>query len=472
MTILGLGLDFQGRRIFSSVGEDGVRNELLAALQRNWDDIQRLSSGTSRAVTFRGEIERRSLDPGDPRSAGWAFLLNEADPNRAAYEAALAPLAQRRGMSPPQRPLLYSRGGADEWFDWLEDNYYSLELEGRKAPQYIVIVGGPDQVPFSFQSLLTTVAKVGRVDFDETADLERYVEKLIRLETAAEPMVSRDAVLFAPDGGIEDPTYFSRRYMVEPIADYLTGKLGFPARMMVGEHATKTALSEALAEGCPALVYTASHGLGATEESLEVQKRYNGAICCQHAGPPTANSLFSADDVPASDPFLEGSIFFQFACFGYGTPAVSDYAHWLSGVPKRYAEADFVASLPKRLLANPRGPIAFIGHLDTAFLHGFAEASAPHALDGWHNRIEPFVKAISSLLDQTQPTGYAMQDMASRYNICNARLTYTYDRQRRGRIHWTEQLMARFLDTWITRSDAQNYMIFGDPAARLRIPVD
>ncbi|MGZ9190290.1 MAG: hypothetical protein ACXW39_09570, partial [Nitrospira sp.] len=29
--------------------------------------------------------------------------------------------------------------------------------------------------------------------------------------------------------------------------------------------------------------------------------------------------------IPANEPFLEGAVFFQFACYGYGTPAQSDY---------------------------------------------------------------------------------------------------------------------------------------------------
>jgi hypothetical protein len=168
---------------------------------------------------------------------------------------------------------------------------------------------------------------------------------------------------------------------------------------------------------------------------------------------------------------LDGAVFFQFACFGYGTPAESDYAHWLEGVPKQYTDADFVAALPKKLLARPQGPIAFIGHLDTAFLHGFADAEAPHTLDRWHNRIAPFVKAVNQLLG-VQPSGLAMEDMHKRYSICNALLTNTYDRQRRGKLKWSAELKTRFLDTWIIRSDAQNYMIFGDPAVRLRIPTE
>ena len=83
--------------------------------------------------------------------------------------------------SDPQKPLLYCGEGPDEWFNWLNDSYFSLRLERKQVPQYILIAGSPQQVPFHFQSLLDTVANVGRVDFDTTDDLEQYVNKLIRI---------------------------------------------------------------------------------------------------------------------------------------------------------------------------------------------------------------------------------------------------------------------------------------------------
>ena len=52
----------------------------------------------------------------------------------------------------------------------------------------------------------------------------------------------------------------------------------------------------------------------------------------------------------------------------------------------------------------------------------------------------------------------------------NALLTNTFDRIQRGTMQWTTASQSRFLDSWIIRGDAQNYMVFGDPAARLRIP--
>jgi hypothetical protein len=83
--------------------------------------------------------------------------------------------------------------------------------------------------------------------------------------------------------------------------------------------------------------------------------------------------------------------------------------------------------------------------------------------------MQPFVHAIEQLL-AVQPSGLAMDGMNRKYSIANALLTTAYDRQRRGTLTWTPDSSRRFVDSWIVRSDAQNYLVFGDPAARLRIP--
>jgi hypothetical protein len=469
MKITALGLDFKGKPLMEPMDYATAAKALVDSLERNANAVRQTAKSASEGVTFRGEQKRITLDPGDPRTAGWTILMNSNDPQRSEIENALEPLANHRSMVNDHELLLYNNEPADEWENWLYDNYYGLNLEGKKVPQYILIVGGPDQVPFLFQSLLDSVANVGRVDFDTMEDLKAYIEKLIRIENADAPVVTRDAVLFAPDGGVADPTYFSRKYMVKPISKRIKEKIKFRTHTMLGTDATKMNLLEVLDSVKPAIVYTASHGLGATDESFEFQKRYNGAICCQHVGPLTLDALFSADDIPEDRPFLEGAVFFQFACFGYGTPAESDYAHWLDGVPEKYTDADFVAAIPKKLLAHPRGPVAFIGHLDTAFLHAFVDIEDPHILDRWHTRIAPFVSAVDYLL-QVQPSGLAMQDMSNKYGTSSLLITNTWDRYKRGRFEWNEEREARFLDNWITRGDAQNYMIYGDPAARLRVP--
>ena len=98
--------------------------------------------------------------------------------------------------------------------------------------------------------------------------------------------------------------------------------------------------------------------------------------------------------------------------------------HWL-GDPELNSPSDFVAALPMKLLAHPRGPIAYVGHLDLAWLHGFNDPDDPHILDRWHPRIAPFVKAVDTLL-QVRPVGLAMDDMNKKYDLSNAQLTNTY----------------------------------------------
>jgi hypothetical protein len=469
VTITGLGLDLDGRLLFEAQDEDALTDHLVGALEFNAPALKSLTRTSARRETERGEVEREIRDAGNPRAAGWSFLVNANDPQRGAITEILRPLAEHRGMTDPGRPLVYRGESRDEWFDWLNDEYYSLALEGGRTPRYVLLTGDPQQIPFGFQSVLATVANVGRVDFVLLDHLRAYVEKLLRLENAADPVVERSALFFAPDGGYPDPTYFSRKYMAEPMAERVREKFGLATRAILGDDATKEELASALRTSHPALVYTASHGLGAMKKPSDVQRQLNGAICCQADGPLTPEDLFGAEDVSHDHPFLEGSVVFQFACFGYGTPAESDYAHWLRGVPKRYTDADFVAALPKKLLSHPRGPIVYIGHLDTAFLHGFASAEPPRTHQRWNSRIAPFVRAVEELL-AVQPPGLAMQDMNTRYSICNAQITSTYDRQRRGKLAWTPEEKTRFLDRWITRGDAQNYMVLGDPAARLRLP--
>lgn len=470
--IMAFGLNMAGDLLFPMMDEHSFSQVLIDALSQNAAAMQHLTGITTQGASFKGEVEKEILDVGDPRLAGWTFLVNETDPQRDDLARIIKPLAEHRKMADLQQPLLYHKEPLEEWQDWIVENYLALQLDGKKVPQYILILGGPEQVPFGFQSVLNTLAKVGRVCFDPPNaldELQLYVDKLIRLETASEPAVTRDIILFAPDGGPQDPTFYSRQYMAEPLIEHIREDLGFPVHKLLAYQATKPNLKTLLESHRPALVYTASHGLGGIHDPEEFQRAYNGALCCQYIGQLTPDELYSAKDVPLNQPFLEGAVFFQFACFGYGTPAESDYTHWLKAVPERYTKADFVAALPKRLLAHPHGPIGYIGHLDTAFLHAFTDADDPAVPDRWHARIAPFVSAVDRLL-KVQPSGLSLHDMSGIYSVCNAQITNTYDSQRRGKLEWNPRRQARFLDTWIRRNDAQNYMVFGDPGARLRIP--
>ncbi len=460
----GTGLDYTTRRpLVPALAAEDFDELLRERMAANADELERITGHTHFAVQLRGERERvPTPDLGDPRVAGWSFLVDEEDPDRDAIIAALRPLAELREMKDPAEPLRFQAGAS--WSDWLTDNYQAIDP--RERPYYVMIVGGPERVPFHFQALLDSTASAGRVAFDTIDELTGYVEKVVRLEDPqAKPVALPEAVFFAPDAGPEDATYFSRKYMATPLSEEAAG-YDIAVRLMAADEATKANLQEALDGARPGLVYTASHGIGAPDQPLDVQRRVNGAICCQATD---GDWLFTADDVPDDDtPFLEGGVFFQFACYGYGTPAESDFMHWL-GQPTLNAEADFVAALPKRLLAHPRGPIAYIGHVDTAWLHGFDDPDSPLILDAYHERLRPFITALNVLLT-VQPAGLAMTELNKRFDLLNGTLAGELDRMGRRRSGLTPELMASLANTFVFRSDAQNYALFGDPGARVRLP--
>ncbi|HEX2103971.1 MAG TPA: hypothetical protein VHF51_09995 [Solirubrobacteraceae bacterium] len=436
------------------------RREMARALLERLPDAGRyarmLMEATSTATTLRGALERApTVDLGDPSAAGWTYLVAADDPDRDRIADVLRPLAVARGMTEQVEPLEFGGEPPDAWTDWMLERYWRIE---GKPPHYVLIVGGPDRVPFHFQSVLDSAASVGRVAFDSLDDLATYVEKLLRI--GREAPCSREAVVFATDHAGDDPTQYSRRYMAEPLADYVEGRLGVPTRLLAAQDATRERLLDELAGAPPALLFSASHGAAPTGVSRAEQERRQGAIVCQDL------QTLTAEDVPHT-PFLEGGVVFQFACFGYGTPARSDFAHW-TGEDGHNAEADFVAALPKRLLAHPRGPVAFVGHVDLAWLHGFADPTDPIMDEAWHPRVAPFVSAVENVL-APRTMGMAMVEMNKRFDIGNAQMASTFDRHQRGLLPDDPHVLDRLVDTFIWRTDAQNYLVFGDPAVHVRM---
>ena len=458
-----------GQPLVPPLAEEAVGARLIAAFGRNADRLRRAERSGVATLTFRGEATRAIEDRGDPRVAGWTLVMRRDDPRRQELLRALRPLAEHRGMADPEKPLLLGDEEANDWNYWLESTF--SPLAGTRRPFYFLLVGGPERLSFKFQSFLDMAAAVGRLDFDSVDDYAAYAAKVVRLETAAAPATKREALFFATDLGPRDPTYYSKRYMVDPLAAHARGKQGLEVRMLAGSQATKHALLSSLASARPAVIYSASHGFAAANQPEDVRRRINGSIVCQRTGSErnVDEYAFGAGDVPDREPFLEGAIFFEFACYGYGTPAESEFAHWLPELDRRNSESDFVAALPKRLLAHPRGPVGFVGHLDVALLNGFTDEEAPDIKEAWHPRLDPFASALDSLL-RLQPVGLAMERMNFRFGDLSVRLSDDYDRLSRRKVTDTPEFRTRLARTFVQRGDAQNYMILGDPAVRVRLP--
>lgn len=461
--VLANGINYStGKPLLPPIDRTTFAKKIQQSLVKYDEEVRELASTSTRSRTFKSVIRHKIIDLGDPKSSGWTYLINENDPDRSEIIKILKPLAEHRGMSDPKAPLMFNDGR--QWQDWLQENYHSLVLRGKKAPHYVLIVGDPDMVPFLFQSMLDCAASVGRVAFDKLEDLQIYINKIINIEKTGKSNL-KEAFVFAPDYGVQDVTYFTHKFMAKPLAKYLQDELSVNVKTLLGNQATKQNLVHSLRTNSPALVYTAGHGLVAPDSSLSEQKKINGGICCQEADTSIQDWVFTADDVPDDqESFLEGSVFFQFACYGYGTPAESDYEHWFNELAFNSSE-DFISALPKRLLAHPKGPVAYIGHLDTAFLDAFDDPNPNPFATKWHVRMSPFVYAVKTLLGEYNPVGIAMEDMNKRYNTCNSLLSSCLDMQKRHPRNW-EDFYDEITNIFILRSDAQNYMVFGDPAVR------
>jgi hypothetical protein len=460
-----------GKPLLAPIEAEAFTDLLMRGFARDFSGMKELVVTTSRGAAFRGEIERAIDDRGDPVRAGWTYVIHADDPQRHDLIDAMEPLARERGMAKPREPLLFDGRAAAEWNDWLEEEYATLA--GKSRPYYFLLVGSPEWLPFELQSYLDVTAAVGRIEFDEVADYESYVKKACRRAAPQVDLSARKAVFFATDGGPSDPTYYSREYLAKPLAMHARDRLGVDTQTLFGSDASRRNLTAALRNENAAVVCTASHGFGAFGSEDSVQRAINGAIQCEAEGAVNSadDILFGARDVSRDEPCLENGVLFQFACFGYGTPAESNFAHWFLEVLSQHGARDFVAALPKRLAAHPRGPIAFIGHLDLAFLQGFTDADAPDLVEPWHARIDPFADALGKLL-AGQPVGLALEYMNTRAANLSSVIVNRYDRMKRGKTKDTPEFRMNLASTFVQLNDARNYMLFGDPAARLRIAGD
>jgi hypothetical protein len=157
-------------------------------------------------------------------------------------------------------------------------------------------------------------------------------------------------------------TQLSADHLIVPLAETLRqNEKKWDTQRFLGPECTCAALVDLLrAEKAPALLISASHGIGLLNGDSR-QLRHQGAILCQdwpgplrHRGLIPERFYVSADHVPC-DARLDGLVAFFFACYGGGTPAMDDFSHLTQGAHAQIAPRPFVASTSGRAPAcRPR----------------------------------------------------------------------------------------------------------------------
>lgn len=441
---------------------------IVEALGRSKEQFRPDVESAQRSMFSRGFFEFCEPHYDDPTEVKWALLLPPKTPETLKTAKALERLVAHRKGTVIHVPA--------QWEAWLDEYRYAVQAD---RPYYNLIAAEPTELPFRFQYLLDVDAAVGRISFDTPEEYAAYAEKVVDFETRKDLFVSRRAVVFAPlQTGDHGATYLSSQFMAKPLAE-LIGNADVSVTRLIAQDATFQGLLDTLTarppDGDPALVYTASHGLGVrgNDPAAEAtRRRLQGALVCQDYD--GASGLFSADTVsklPAG-PFLHGSIVMTYACYGAGSPHWSDFFHWYHD-PKLLLfcpQQDFVAALPQTLLAHPRGPLAFFGHVDPSFGHSFSDPTKVADDRGWGSRMAPFREAVGNILSGAT-IGYAVKRFNEVYAITSVDLANREDRLKLDPTLANSNTWRRVLvDSWLTHNDMQNFVVLGDPAVRTKMP--
>lgn len=340
-----------------------------------------------------------------------------------------------------------------------------------KVPYYLLIVAGPDEIPYSVQFQLDVQYAVGRIHFDTIAAYADYARSVVAAETGG-LQLARELAMFAVANTDDPATQLSATNLVAPLADLLVPSLpDWKISRYEGAHATKGTLARLLGgDATPAVVFTASHGAGFNRGDAR-QRLHQGALLCQDwpgpvawQKPLTPDFYFAGDDIQASAR-PHGLIMFNFACYGAGTPKYNDYGQ-RSGAKEReqIADSPFLAALPQRLLSHPSGgALATIGHVERAWGTSFAWRGSGKK-SGSTAQLAVFESAMRELLSGA-PVGAALEVFNERYAELASDLSVELEEISFNRAYNALELT----DMWTANNDARGYTIIGDPAVRLQL---
>lgn len=431
-----------------------------------------------RAV-LRGEVPRSfaaifGRDLTNLKDVGWAVVVPED--GASEVRDALASLIEHRRKQTGDLLKILDYKKDEQVRDWYTRHKISAgNFKPRSVPYYLLLAGSPTAIPFEFQYLLGVEYAVGRVAFDTAAEYGRYAASVVAYETAG-AVANRKEIVYWGTRHMGDPaTKLSSSLLIGPLANGLPeseddlkepihAEVGYSRKLYLADQAKRDALLETLrCDKPPAFLFTASHGM-AIPSGRPNQVTDNGALLCQDwpgFGGVHREHYLAAADVP-DDANVSGLVAFFFACFGAGTPHDDQFLMDLSEAGKAppLAPQPFVAALPRRLLTHPKGgALAVVGHVDRAW--GFS-ILPPKMTEP---QIEVFRSALGFILSGC-PLGHAVSEkFGQRY----AALCTLLSNALSPTVSDSSRLSDRDLVTyWLERNDAQNYVVLGDPAVRIR----
>ncbi len=421
--------------------------------------------------------ERAHVD--DLSEQRWGVIAPEgAEGDRLL--AIARPLLRKREEDQGAPPIIYRvppRMDAPLSMTWRREVFDTGAQFRDALPRYQLILGDLHQVSADLQVTQAIDAFVGRLAFDQLEDYAAYVDKVLRWEREPAPVDRRRLLLHTVHDGTTS-TAVGYRELVRPSLDLLERAIKYSADLRKvdllesgsDDDPSLDELLSAAGHAAPTVLFSLSHGDGAPRRGwrdYELQRRHQGAMSFGYSGSLTGDLLRSRS-------FLPGGLWFMLACFSAGTPSTSKFERWLRLLGQSGAgtsrpadvlrslpaadQAPFIASIPKAALANPDGPLGFIGHVDLAWTYAFRRVDGN---DKTQSRPARFGELLRAAVEGSR-IGVAFRELYSAFTQIDSELVYRQadpntPPERRGHL-------------WMLRQDLAGYILLGDPAARLPKP--
>ncbi len=331
-----------------------------------------------------------------------------------------------------------------------------------------LIVAPPDLIPFSFQYSLDIYWAVGRLWFDTANEFRQYAESVLQHEKMSAVPTARKIALFATEHDFDNATQLFTKQVVRPMIDGegarpipIGKQQKFGLQTYLGEAATKQTLGNILRGldgGVPSLLFSGSHGVLFPPDDLR-QPAAQGAIVCQDwegFGAITEKHWFAGADLPPNAN-VHGVMHELFACHGGGCTEFDDFDQ-LNNQPRRIAQKLFFSKLPQKLLSHENGgALAVLAHIERAWTYSFQDDKGSSQTKGFRDVIG------RPLLGER--IGQATDVFNMRWAVLSTKLADRHLAIQRG----ANFLLRTLGKLWVARDDARNFLILGDPAARLRV---